>query len=902
MSEPLFEPSRRIVDKGMMEFRPFGVRSDGSTIRDVSGVAIRAHLEFLEETVRRTRGPEAGRQAVHDLIRLLNERIADPAYRVTEDFLRNQWNSYSYEFVSFLDCFCTDLSGDPDFLFHLARARFVSPVILALARPFSTAHIFRVWPYFGEKYSPSIHFESLEVSERRALLRISFQAHVFEQFGPYRRSCAHHVCQAIKGTLVSTPERVHGLRPARVIDLQCIAKDDPYCTWEVTWDARARIPWLGAGTGAALSAGIFVGTRAWLPDVPIAPAALLSLPPGVIPWLIAQNRSLRSEVEEGTRVIQEQVTSVESRHEELRNAYLAQQHTTAVLRQKVTQLTLLHRAGLLVSGTLDREQLIQSVLHHIKYDLDYDRVMITFYDRVRQVGHDSRVLGVPDHVAAFARTLTTPLSDPSTLEGKLSRDGTPVLVKDIREIWDSLHPMHRELATLTNTKSFIVVPLKVQDRMLGSLTVDRRTAHALTEEDLELMQTVAAQVAMALDNADAYSEIEKLNIGLEAKVRERTAELARANERLQEMDRLKSQFVAHVSHELRTPLTVITGYVDNMLEGVTGALSEKQAQYLARIKASGARLARMIANLLHRSRIEEGKEQHYPADVSLTLLAQDAVDQLRHLATANAQQLELIHGPDQLDVWADPDGVSRILMNLIENAIKYTPRQGSIRVVLEPEGPHLVAVSVSDTGEGIAEADLPRLFDPFYRATRHQKSSGKGGLGLGLSIVRQLVELHGGTITVQSEEGVGSTFRFTLPVRRSPERRITRPCVAPKRILLVDDDPDIRELLTDRLSADGYEVTTAPDGREAVARLERERFDGLILDIGLPHIDGLGVLSDIRRRQQQLPVIMITAATGQDRALQALEAGAQAYLLKPLDAQDFKQVVDRWFRGSTEQA
>ncbi len=902
MTPAMLDSSHRIIEKGMMEARPFGVRSDGVTIRDVSGVAIRANLEFLEQTVTRRRGPEAGAHAVRELIRLLNERIPDPAYQVTEDFLRNQWNSYSYEFVSFLDCFCTDLSGDPDFQFHLAREKFVSPVILALARPFSTAQIFKVWPYFGEKYAPSIHFESLEVSERRALLRVSFQDHVYRQFGPYRRSCAHHVCQAIKGTLVSTPERVHGLKPARVVDLQCIAKDDPYCQWEVTWEPRSGFPWIWVAAGLLLAAGVSAGLLRRFPELPLGAAALLAVPPGLLPWLLASNRALRKEVAECTRVIQEQVTSVETRHEELRNAYLAQQQTTAVLRQKVNQLTLLHRAGLIASSTLDREHLIQSVLHHIKYDLDYDRVMITFYDRARQIGHDARVLGVPDHVAAFARGLTTPINDLNTLEGKLANHGRPILVKDLREAWDQLHPMHRELATLTDTKSFIAVPLKVQDRILGSLTVDRRTAQALAEEDLELMQTVAAQVAMALDNAEAYSEIEKLNIGLEAKVRERTAELARANERLQEIDRLKSQFVAHVSHELRTPLTIISGFVDNMLEGVTGPLSEKQTQYLTRIKAGGVRLARMIANLLHRSRIEEGKEQHYPVEISLPMLAQDVVDQFRHLAAANGQQLELRCDSGLLAVWADPDAVNRILTNLIENALKYTPRAGAIRVVLEAEHPRLARCSVIDTGEGVAAADLPHLFDPFYRAARHQKSSKKEGLGLGLAIVKQLVEVHGGTITVDSREGVGSTFTFTLPLLDSPARRPSEERVSAKRILLVDDDPDIRQLLTDRLTADGYDVLTAPDGREAMGRLDGESFDGLILDIGLPHVDGLGVLQEVRKRQRNLPVVMITAATGQERALQAMEAGAQAYLLKPLDAREFKQVVDRWFRGNAPNA
>lgn len=897
MTPLLFDKSRRLIEKGQMEYRPFGVGPDGTPIRDVSGVSVRPYLEYLEETIARHRGPEAGRQAVKELIRLVNERIPDPSYHVTEEFLRNQWNSYSYEFMSFLGCFCNDLSGDPDFPFHLAREKFVSPVILALARPFSTAQIFKVWPYFGEKYAPAIRFESLEVSEQRALLRVSFQPHVLQYFGPYRRACAHQVCLAIKGTLMSTPERVHGLKPAKVVDLECIANDDPFCTWEVTWEAGTTLPWRWIAAGGLVTILVFALLRWGVPELPAFAALLLALPPGLIPWLLATNSRLRAAVAESTRVIQEQVTSVDSRHEELRDAYVAQHRTSAALRQKVNQLTLLHRTGLTLSSSLDRETLIRSMLEHIKFDLHYDRVMFTFYDRVRQVGHDARVLGVPHHIATFARKLTIPIGDPNSIESQLSLQGRAVLVKDIREVWDQLHPMHRELAALTKSKAFIAVPLKVKDRILGSLTVDHSTEGGLNEDDLELMQTVAGQVAIALDNAEAYREIENLNIGLEAKVRERTLELAQANERLQEMDRLKSQFVAHVSHELRTPLTIISGFVDNMLEGITGPLSDKQSRYLDRIKASSARLARMIANLLHRSRIEEGKEQHFPAEVSLTHIAQDVVDQLRHLAAANDQQVELVPGPSDLTVWADADGLSRILTNLVENAIKYTRHGGSIQVRLAVQSHELASVSVVDTGDGIAAGDLPKLFDPFYRSTRHQQAGRKDGLGLGLSIVKQLVELHGGTVSVQSQEGVGSTFRFTLPLRRPTPHRTAASRVAHKRILLVDDDPDIRHLLADRLTADGYEVLTAADGQEAVATFNRERLDGLILDIGLPHIDGLGVLQHVRAQQRTVPVIMITAAASHERAREALIAGAQAYLLKPLDAQEFKRTVDRWFRG-----
>jgi CheY-like chemotaxis protein len=234
----------------------------------------------------------------------------------------------------------------------------------------------------------------------------------------------------------------------------------------------------------------------------------------------------------------------------------------------------------------------------------------------------------------------------------------------------------------------------------------------------------------------------------------------------------------------------------------------------------------------------------------------------------------------------------------VDNAIKYTPSGGSITVYLTKEGLHFAKVSVTDTGEGIPAEALPKLFSPFFRAGSHQKSQIKG-FGLGLSIVKDLVELHGGQISVESQEGSGSTFTYTLPLGRHLEKCSAPNVVSQKRLLVVDDDPDIRELLQDRLTADHFAVETATDGRQALEMLQRATFDGLILDINMPNIDGLQVLHRIRESFPAMPVIMITAADARERALLAMEAGAQAYLLKPLETEPFRQAVNRWFGSGT---
>jgi signal transduction histidine kinase len=297
--------------------------------------------------------------------------------------------------------------------------------------------------------------------------------------------------------------------------------------------------------------------------------------------------------------------------------------------------------------------------------------------------------------------------------------------------------------------------IEEQLRFVEARHEELREAYLDQEEaGVELRRTISQLT-------EAYRQIEALNLGLESKVQERTAALASANEQLKQMDQLKSQFLAHVSHELRTPLTSIDGFAENMLAGLAGPVSEKQREYLIRIKLNGRRLAKMITDLLERSRIEARKLELTRATVCLSSVAREVIEQLRPIAVGKRQQLDLQIDQD-LMVWADADRLSQILTNLVENAIKYTPLEGSIQVCVRPEGFEFAEVCVTDTGPGIAADAVPKLFDPFFRV--RGLSPHQSGLGLGLSIVKELVELHGGVIAVRSEEGRGSTFHFTLPL------------------------------------------------------------------------------------------------------------------------------------------
>lgn len=227
---------------------------------------------------------------------------------------------------------------------------------------------------------------------------------------------------------------------------------------------------------------------------------------------------------------------------------------------------------------------------------------------------------------------------------------------------------------------------------------------------------------------------------------------------------MKSYFVSNVSHELRTPLTAIKGSADNMLDGLTGELNDKQAQYLRRIQSNTERLTGLINNLLDRSVIESGKMELRADFIELTRLVHETADTIKPVADQKNIHLEITASDDSVVVWADRDKVTQVLMNLVGNAIKFTLPLGEVNIAVTKNHGAWAHVAVSDTGPGIPPDEANKIFDEFYQATQPDAPKTRG-TGLGLSISRSLVQMHGGRIWVTSEVGRGSTFYFTLPMR-----------------------------------------------------------------------------------------------------------------------------------------
>ena len=332
-------------------------------------------------------------------------------------------------------------------------------------------------------------------------------------------------------------------------------------------------------------------------------------------------------------------------------------------------------------------------------------------------------------------------------------------------IWVAVRLGPRETATAV----LLCVGIAIWGTLRGSGPFARGSAN----ETLLLLQAFMAVIAVtALALAVGVSErrraeqaLDQLNQTLERRIQDRTSILQATVEQLQELDRLKSAFVGIVSHELRTPLTPIKTLVENLLDGVGGSLSEQQHHYLSRIQANADRLTRMLNELLDLSKIEAGKTELRPTVLSIQELIADVLDVLQPLAQQKSITMEVTSLDGIPKVHADRDKLYEVLANLVDNAIKFTPSGGRIQIGTKVLNDRYIRVEVSDTGCGIPEEDLPKIFDKFYRV--HSLSSNHAGAGLGLAIAKGLIELHGGTIGVESTSGKGSHFYFTVPYATS---------------------------------------------------------------------------------------------------------------------------------------
>ena len=507
--------------------------------------------------------------------------------------------------------------------------------------------------------------------------------------------------------------------------------------------------------------------------------------------------------------------------------------------------------------------------------------------------------------------------------GTVARSGKPELVTDLAARFATLPTGAWQSAPSSALALPVLLP--GQDRPRAVLIAAASPMRALDLDYRTFFGLVATQIASGLADAQAM-EAERRRV-----------------EALAEIDRAKTAFFSNVSHEFRTPLTLMVGPLDDLTRDRSDPLPEDARSMLQLVHRNSVRLLKLVNTLLDFARIEAGRVEASYEPTDLCAYTGELASVFRSAVEKAGLELRVECEPLGEPVYVDRDMWEKIVLNLISNALKFT-FEGAITVALGRRGDR-AELSVVDTGVGIAPADLPRMFERFHRV-KNARSRTHEGTGIGLAFVHELARLHGGEVSVESTEGVGSTFTVTLPLGRShlPQERIgaprtlastavsampfveealrwlpgpgdegaghaatiegepgianagapgiaARPATPPgakvERILVADDNADMRDYLHRLLSRE-YAVTIVADGQTALERIRDQRFDLVLTDVMMPRLDGFGLLAALRAGEstRSLPVIMLSARAGEEARIEGVNAGADAYLIKPFSARE----------------
>jgi signal transduction histidine kinase/DNA-binding response OmpR family regulator len=444
------------------------------------------------------------------------------------------------------------------------------------------------------------------------------------------------------------------------------------------------------------------------------------------------------------------------------------------------------------------------------------------------------------------------------------------------------------------------VPLFREDRPIGALAVVRKATGAFAKETVDLLQTFATQSTLAIQNARLFQEID-----------DKSHQLAVANQRLQELDQLKSDFLSTVSHELRTPLTSVLGFARIIARRYEESLLPHLDQSQARVRRDaqritenlqiiideGERLTRLINEVLDLAKIESGKMEWQMQEVSLHEVVQRAVNATSSLARDKSLDVQVVSHTQAGQVYGDADRLTQVVTNLLGNAIKFT-NEGSVTCVLERHADD-ITVKVKDTGVGIAPEDLDKVFEKF-RQVGGTLTDKPTGTGLGLPICKEIIEHHGGRIWVESAPGISSTFSFTLPaisaqpalvpeipllsqVKQHVAATLSQDTADTRRILIVDDEKHLRTLLRQELEGAGYHVLEAQDGHTALQLATTAHPHLIILDILMPGLDGFQVTTLLKQdaATASIPIMILSIVEDKERGYRL---GVDSYLTKPVDS------------------
>ncbi len=449
----------------------------------------------------------------------------------------------------------------------------------------------------------------------------------------------------------------------------------------------------------------------------------------------------------------------------------------------------------------------------------------------------------------------------------------------------------KTLSSGTTPKSVMVMPLESPNRVVGALTLGRKTVKPFTDLEQALVRVIANQAAISVDNAALHASAQRQlqEIALQKH------ELEVANAQIRENSRLKSEFLANMSHELRTPLNSILGFSEILKDNLAGKMTPQQEQEcLQNIHSSGRHLLNLVNDVLDLSKIEAGRLELQYEEFQVGTCLAEVLTVVRPLSERAGVNLVVELDNETALLRADKGKFKQILYNLLSNAIKFTPEGGQavIKTRTKPRAGQLM-LQIKDSGIGIDPEHHDQIFSEFFQVQAAADRQFEG-TGLGLALVKRLVGLHGGTIKVDSQLGRGANFTVTLPLRGlRPEGQMRN------KILVIEDNPSSLELSTLVLRGHGFRVDTATDGQEGLQKAKAHPYDLILMDIQLPGIDGLTVTRLLKAdpRTSKTPIVALSARAMLGDEREAMEAGCSGYITKPIEVKSFLNTVTEYLEA-----
>jgi signal transduction histidine kinase/DNA-binding response OmpR family regulator len=462
-----------------------------------------------------------------------------------------------------------------------------------------------------------------------------------------------------------------------------------------------------------------------------------------------------------------------------------------------------------------------------------------------------------------------------TVVGRVALERRTIQVPDVLA---DRHYSFPEGQRLGNFRTLLGVPMLSGGVATAVVFLWRHAVDPFDDAQIELVATFATQGTIAIASTELFKAINEKN---------RELEIASQH---------KSEFLAHMSHELRTPLNAVIGFSQVLLDRLFGEVNPKQEHYLENILRSGRHLLSLINDVLDVSKVEAGRMELEIEPVALDGILEEALMLVREQSSGREQTLTLDVERDLPEVSADVRRIKQVVLNLVTNAVKFTPPGGRITVSAHAVG-NEVQVCVADTGIGIAAADQAAVFDAFQQVSRGPEPKPEG-TGLGLTLSRQIVGLHGGRIWLESELGEGSSFTFSLPTAQAGVRPRQEPTatdgsgLSGASLLLVEDDEHSIDLLSLYAAEAGFDIAVARDGEHGLELARQLRPRGIILDIRLPRLDGWEFLARAKADPElaDVPVVIVSMVDERNRGLRL---GAADYLVKPVTRDDLLRALTR---------